>query len=260
MLTANIVDRALELGLPCFPCCNSPRNEKSDKTPLVKGGFKAASDDPSAIRKMFAPHPGCLIGVPTGSPSGIDILDVDPRHNGHVWYAANKEKLPPTRVHRTRRGGVHRLFKHMDGLRNTTAKIAPGIDTRSEGGYFIWWPAVGLDFQDYPPAGLPEWPAWLLPMMMAKPVPPPYSRGIESSDRLLVAKVSGLAHALANSPEGNRNSLCNWAGYSMRPLVASGQVDGERVAFTLARAATSAGLSFAEAARAVRSGMGWRHG
>ena len=77
---------------------------------------------------------------------------------------------------------------------------------------------------------------------------------------VLAAKVSGLARTLANSPEGSRNNLCNWAGYSMRELVASGQVDASRVAFTLAHAATCAGLSFAEAARAVRSGMGGRHG
>src|SRR5207302_85224 len=103
------VDQALELGLPCFPCRNTPRNEKTDKTdktPLSPRGFKDASADIDAIREMFSPHPGCLIGVPTGSPSGIDILDVDPRHNGHVWYAAIKEKLPPTRIHRTRRGGL----------------------------------------------------------------------------------------------------------------------------------------------------------
>jgi hypothetical protein len=255
------LDHALNLYLPCFPCRNTPRDEKADKTPLTKNGFKDASADPAELRRMFSPHPDCLIGVPTGAVSGIDILDVDPRHNGHVWYEAHKEKLPPTRVHRTRRGGLHRFFRHTDGLRNTTAKIAPGIDTRCDGGYFIWWPATGLEFQDYPPSGLPEWPQWLLPAMLPQPAPPPppYWR-VTISDRHLVARVSGLAKALANSPEGNRNSLCNWAGYAMRELVASGQVDGERIAYTLARAATCAGLSFQEAARAVRSGMGGRHG
>ena len=114
--------------------------KQTDKSPLTAHGLKDAATDADAIHRMFSPHPDCLIGVPTGSISGIDILDVDPRHDGHVWYAANKERLPPTRIHRTRSGGIHRLFRHMDGLRNTAAKIAPGIDTRSEGGYFIWWP------------------------------------------------------------------------------------------------------------------------
>src|ERR1700730_6023741 len=156
-MTHDIIDQALALGLPCFPCRNMPRNERADKRPLTKNGFKDASDDQGKIREMFSPHPGCLIGVPTGRASGIDVLDVDPRHGGHVWYAAHQDQLPPSRIHRTRSGGVHRLFWHKDGLRNSTARIAPGIDTRAEGGYFIWWPAIGLEFQDYPPAGLPDW-------------------------------------------------------------------------------------------------------
>jgi Bifunctional DNA primase/polymerase, N-terminal len=169
-------------------------------------GSKDASADPNEIRKMFSPHPGCLIGVPTGSPSGIGILDVDPRHNGQIWYESNKTRLPPTRIHRTRGGGLHRLFRHMDSLRNTTAKIAPGVDTRCEGGYFIWWPATGLEFQDYPPTGLPEWPLWLLPSMMSNPVPPPppYKRSFIKDRNLsscfLVAKVSGLAANACQQP------------------------------------------------------------
>jgi hypothetical protein len=120
----------------------------------------------------------------------------------------------------------------------------------------------GLEFQDYPATGLPEWPLWILPSLMSKPVPPPppYRRGTTINDHFLVARVSGLARTLANSPEGSRNNLCNWAGYAMRPLVASGQVDAGRVAYTLAHAATCAGLSFKEAESAIRSGMGWRHG
>jgi hypothetical protein len=250
----DVVDQALGLGLRVFPC------RDTDKKPFTKNGFKAASADPDKIREMFSSHPGALIGVPTGAASGIDILDIDPRHGGHVWYAAHKDKLPATRIHRTRGGGLHRLFRHMDGLRNTAAKIAPGVDTRGQGGYCIWWPATGLEFQDYPPAGLPEWPLWLLPSLMSKPVPPPPYRRDTINDHILVAKVSGLARTLANSPEGSRNNVCNWAGFAMRPLVASGQVDAARVAYTLARAATCAGLSFQEAERAIRSGMGWRHG
>ena len=255
------VDQALGLGLPVFPCRNTPHNKETDKTPFTSHGFKDASADPNEIREMFLPHPGCLIGVPTGSASGVDILDVDPRHGGHLWYAANKEKLPATRIHRSRSGGLHRLFRHMDGLRSTTGKIAPGIDTRADGGYCIWWPSEGLEFRDYPLAELPQWPLWLLPAMMAKPVPPPppYKRDI-INDHFLVARVSGLARTLANGPEGSRNNIANWAGFAMRPLVATGQVDAGRVAYVLARAATHAGLSFQEADRAIRSGMGWRHG
>ena len=116
MTLAHVLTKALVLGLPVFPCRNTPGNEETDKIPLTKNGFKDASADPDVIHKMFRRHLDCLIGVPTGAASGIDILDVDPRHGGDVWYADHKEKFPPTRIHRTRRGGLHLLFKHQDGL------------------------------------------------------------------------------------------------------------------------------------------------
>jgi hypothetical protein len=241
----SIIDLALELGLPCFPC-------RADKKPITAHGFEDASDDPDAIRKMFPPRPGCLIGVPTGAASGIDILDVDPRHGGHVWYAAHKEKLPPTRIHRTRSGGLHRLFRHMDGLRNSTAKIAPGIDTRAEGGYFIWWPATGLEFRDYPPAGLPEWPPWLLPAMMSKPIPPPppYTR---SDLGAVVGRVAGIVSAVANAREGERNNVLFWAACRLTEMVRDGSVSDGAAKDLLQQSAERCGLTGMEALRTAMS-------
>ena len=169
----DIVSCALDLGLPTFPCRNTPENKTTDKTPLTKNGLLDASDDPAKIRAMFARREGCLIGVPTGGISSFDVLDVDPRNGGREWYEIHKTNLPATRAHRTRYGGLHLLFKHLDGLRCSTSKIAPGIDVRADGGYVIWWPAAGLSFRDYPPAGLPEWPAYLLPSIIPEPIAPP---------------------------------------------------------------------------------------
>jgi hypothetical protein len=59
-----------------------------------------------------------------------DALDIDPRHGGDVWYAANLSRLPRTRTHQTRSGGLHILFDHADGVRSSAGKIAPGIDVR----------------------------------------------------------------------------------------------------------------------------------
>jgi hypothetical protein len=91
---ARVVDQALELGLPVFPCRNTPGNEKTDKTPLTPNGFKDASADPNEIRKMFSQHPGCLIGVPSAAASGIDILDVDPRHGGKCLVCGPQGEAP----------------------------------------------------------------------------------------------------------------------------------------------------------------------
>jgi hypothetical protein len=60
-------------GLPCFPC-------HADKRPVTPHGFKDATRDGEKLCALWAQHPGPLVGVPTGEISGIDVLDIDPRH------------------------------------------------------------------------------------------------------------------------------------------------------------------------------------
>jgi hypothetical protein len=126
-------------ALPIFPCTLA-------KVPMVARGFKSARR--SAIAQGWP-----LIGFATGAASGIDVLDVDPR--GRDWYSANFDALPQTRAHQT----LHLLFKHAEGLRCSTDRVAPGIDVRADGGYAIWWPREGLPVEDWP---ICEWPDWLL--------------------------------------------------------------------------------------------------
>jgi AAA domain/Bifunctional DNA primase/polymerase, N-terminal len=139
------------IDAPIFPC------HAETKAPLVATGFKAATRDPEQIARWSELYPNCLWGVPTGAVSGFDALDIDPRNGGDKWLKTRK--LPRTRVHKTRSGGVHLLFKHVPGLRNSAGLLAPGVDVRADGGYIIFWPAHGFD------AGGPEmteWPADVL--------------------------------------------------------------------------------------------------
>ena len=135
----NILDSALALaalGLPVFPCA-------SNKRPCCEGGHTAATTDPATVARLFADPRAVLIGVPTGPVSGFDVLDIDPKSGGGEWLAANESSMPATRRHHTRSSGVHFLFQHTAGLRNSASKIAPGVDIRADGGYVIWWPAHG---------------------------------------------------------------------------------------------------------------------
>ena len=127
----------VDQGLPCFPCAPT-------KCPATPSGFKDAISTREGLTELWRLYPGSLVGVPTGEASGLSVLDVDPRNGGGKWFAANRSSLPVTRVHRTRSGGVHLLFRHRAGLRCSAGKIAPGIDVRATGGYVIWWPAAGL--------------------------------------------------------------------------------------------------------------------
>src|SRR4051795_1668375 len=57
-------------GLPVFPVV--PRG----KTPAVPRGFHRATTNPATIRRYWT-DPDRNIGIPTGAPSGIWVLDVD---------------------------------------------------------------------------------------------------------------------------------------------------------------------------------------
>jgi len=97
-----------------------------------------------------------LVGVPTGELSGFDVLDVDTE--GLSWFDA--QHLPLTRMHQSRSGGCHLLFRHSPGLRNSAdARIAEGIHVRADGGFAIYWPRQGLPVCEAPVA---EWPGGLL--------------------------------------------------------------------------------------------------
>lgn len=117
--TTDVLAIALQLarrGLPVFPC-------QTNKTPACPGGFKAASADLERVKELWLTHPGVLIGMPTGEASGVDILDIDPRHGGDQWLNANRQQLPATRTHHTKSGGQHLLLLHHAGMRNSAGKI-----------------------------------------------------------------------------------------------------------------------------------------
>src|SRR5262245_17292911 len=121
------------MGLPRFPCGEGKR-------PLTAKGFYGA-------RRDWQGDGGWpLVGVPTGSASGFDVLDIDAA--GVDWYRREFDALPFTRAHETRSVGLHLLFRHAEGLRCSTGKIARGVDVRGDGGYVIWWPREGLPFED----------------------------------------------------------------------------------------------------------------
>lgn len=153
-------------GLPVFPC-------DRDKKPLCAHGFKDASTDADQVRVWWEQYPYALPGVPTGKTTEIFVLDVDVKggKDGHATLAQLGYEIPPTRSHKTQTGGGRHYLFHMPGdteIRSSAGKIGPGVDTRADGGYIVWWPAIGLPV-DNAQILLPI-PQWLLD---ATAPPPP---------------------------------------------------------------------------------------
>src|SRR5690242_15495240 len=112
-------------GIPVFPCLGNKR-------PATPNGYKDSVRDPEAIARLWRLYPGLLIGVATGSLSGLAVVDVDLRDDGIGWLEDNFDELPVTRVHETRSGGFHLFYQHRNGVRNSVGKIAPGVDVRGD--------------------------------------------------------------------------------------------------------------------------------
>jgi hypothetical protein len=236
-----------------FPC-------NPDKTPATPHGFKDGTDDPAAVRCRWANHAWPLIGVATGAASGFDVLDIDPRHNGDEWYRANQYRLPNTRSHKTRGGGVHLLFRHEPGLRCSAGKetsgVAPGVDVRADGGYAIWWPAQGLQAHDVPIA---QWPTWLLEQMRPKPRPKlfmtAFSFGSDRARRYAVAALRDAVRLVAAAGEGCRNDTLNAQTFAIARFVSEGALSASEIIEALSIAARVAGLPEDETARTVTSAL-----
>jgi hypothetical protein len=187
--------------------------------------------------------------VRTGRSSGIDILDLDRKHGeAIVWWASHRNRLPVTRVHRTRSGGLHLVFQHAPDIRCSTGRIAPGIDVRGDGGYIIWWPATGLSVLCDAPFA--PWPEWL-------------SARLSPSKRSMAPRITvpdghammRLVQLVANARIGERNSLTYWAACRAGEMVASGLLGPHAAAAIIAEAATRAGLLRPEAEDTAWSGI-----
>lgn len=242
---------AIATGLPCFPC-------SLNKRPAIPGpgGHKHATSDPAALRALWRRYPGALVGVRTGEASGLSVLDIDGvKHpEAEIWLAANRERLLSTRIHQTRSGGLHLVFQHVPGVRNSQGregKPAKGVDTRGEGGYAIWWPAAGCPVVcDAPPA---PWPRWLFDALFPT---------IRSSARITPAVMASdvqilerLARRVIHTPEGQRNSLLFWAACRVGEAIRSGKIDEQCGFAVLSGAALRAGLPASEAKGTIASGI-----
>jgi hypothetical protein len=230
---------AEEMGLPVFPC-------DEHKRPMTPNGFKDATLDPETIRRSFAR--AAMIGIPTGEASGFFVLDLDCKNGaqGLEWLAAHEARLPQTRRHRTRSGGIHLLFTMPAGrtIRNSASRVGPGVDVRGTGGYIIAPPSDGYDVVDV--SSIAPAPAWLLDL-----IDPPRHVDLPKSGHDLPKLAprqsgDGTAYGLAaledattlilSAPDGAKFDTLNRQAFGIGQLVGAGEL-AQSPAFAALRSA-----------------------
>lgn len=225
-----------------------------NKCPACPHGLLQASRDPIVVQELWERWGGPLIGVATGSASGINVLDLDTTRHAEAltWFKQNRHRIPATRAHRTRAQGIHLLFRHAEGLRNSAGKIAVGVDVRAERGYVIWWPLAGLDVMDSSPVA--PWPQWLLDQLKQQQAKEAATRAASITPGMKTSishnQLAGLVRTIAGANEGRRNNALYWA--SCR--IAERGADGFAIA-VLEEAARRAGLDAREISSTIQSAL-----
>lgn len=145
-VVSDLIEAALEwanAGVPVFPTGD-------DKRPLTENGFYDASTDPDTIKQMFEAAGNRLhgIGGRMGAESGLFAIDADTYKEGDAGAAAKayidgltqKGLLPNTRVHATRNGGRHYIYRASEF---PNCKPSKGVEVKGEGGYIVLPPTQG---------------------------------------------------------------------------------------------------------------------
>jgi hypothetical protein len=244
-------------GYACFPC-------RFDKKPACPNGFYDASPDEVDLKKLWARYSGPLVGVATGAASQISVLDLDAKHQAaRDWWAANQTRLLPTRMHRTRSGGVHLIYGHCEGLKCSISRICKGVDVRADGGYAIWWPAAGFPVLSDTPCT--PWPDFLeyLAQPAPEPPPPPTTRTYSAlpSPSSVEGRIIGLLNFVNDAPIGERNARLYWGACKIRDMVSIREVDditGNNAFEALRQIGVQIGLPNWEVIRTIKSAASGR--
>lgn len=194
-------------GLAVFPV------DPTTKAPRTPHGCLDASRSEATLIEFWRKHPAAGVGVATGKPSGIVVIDVDPHNGGEDGFADLAGRLgAPGRTVRvsTPNGGFHLWYRAPGTAVSCSAgKLAPGVDIRGEGGYVVAPPTSRPDGTGWrwtgtaPLAELqPEW-------VEALTVPAAPERARPSS-----GEGSWVAMLAAGVPSGQRNqAMCSLIGH-----------------------------------------------
>jgi hypothetical protein len=147
----------------------------------MEGGTGGLSFTARSLDELERRFPGCNVGVITGIPSGVFVLDLDGA-GALEWWNEHQQDNPVSTLSVETGRGLHLYFKMPDGLdvRNhtqlvtgpmdpVTGKPVWQVDVRGTGGYVVAPPSVHRSGRTYAwtEAPLADAPRWVLDLVKA---------------------------------------------------------------------------------------------
>jgi hypothetical protein len=238
-------DAAIIFGqadIPIFPCI------AHGKRPLTHRGFLEATSDIVQIDAWWAQYPMANIGLPTGSQSGIEVVDVDVTRTASGFAAfesASAAGLLEGEIARVRTPsrGMHVYFPTAEARPQRCWQAASAhIDFRANGGYVVVPPSilatengrVGYRLSSVSTAGSKPVDAIALRNYIS-----PHPPGRAQAQGLATSVETGrLARWVSQLQEGERNRGLFWAACRL----SEAGFAPATIERTLAPAAQTAGL------------------
>jgi len=155
----------LDLGYNVIPV-------SKDKRPLIKWEiYQKEKVSIEQVEGWFKQFKQANIGIVTGNISNLFVIDTDTEEATQKIQDYIPENII-TPIQTTPRGGKHFFFQHLEGYSNR-ARVLPGVDIRTQGGYIVvcpsqngdgkhWQWLEGLSLFDVSPAPVPDSLIWFI--------------------------------------------------------------------------------------------------
>jgi RecA-family ATPase len=222
-------------GWPVFPV--PPGSKKSYKKAKGNGGASwGMTTDAAQIQKDWRHWPKAGVGIATGAPSHIFVLEIDTKAGHDVDGAAalraleqQHGTLPPTLQARSPSGSIHYYFKHPGHgikIKNSASELGPGIDVRGDGGMVVAPPTRRKDgvYCWQCDQNIAEAPPWLLDLTTQRS-----RERTNGHDDEPPATMEQIAAAVAAIPNPN----LGWESWNRIAMVIWAATRGSAAGFTL---------------------------
>lgn len=213
--------RYANLGIPVFPCA------PGGKQPLTPNGFHDATSVARVVHAWWQRTPEANIGLPTGGPTGVLVVDIDVHSSASGFAAFERARSEGfgddwAWLVRTPSGGLHAYYPNVRGQEQRSWQVPTAhVDFRGDGGYVIAPPSrIAVD------GATRSYDVIAVATHVPKPVdggelrrflepPRPAPQRPPASMAATGCRPEALARTVALTPEGGRNHALFWASCRM---------------------------------------------